>query len=420
MNRLVIIGNGFDLAHGLPTGYCDFIDWYWGRVLDTNHTDNFVEFKCEYVEFNTVKNFKGIQEQIAKNYRDRYQIKNEKKGLYYAITGIIGDYQEISILTYNNSFFGNINYKHDIQNWVDIENEYYKLLKNCLKEESNNKRVTKLNDEFEQVKKLLEQYIQEEVINKYDLNKLNAQIMSKFNLYNRCQHRNNFIQEFRTKEDEEYVNEWVEQYIQIKNLPYTRNFDNIKVSPSDLKVYNLFINFNYTPTLNLYLSYMNKSQRDDFGESEIIQIHGKTNDPIYPINFGFGDEMDDDYKAIEKKDDNEYLRNIKSFQYLQNSNYRNLLRYIDSTKFQVYIMGHSCGLSDRVLLNKIFEHENCCSIKVFYHKYDEPKPDGRTDDYTNIVQNISRHFNKKEMMRERIVNKTLCEPLPQIKLPLKQ
>lgn len=25
MNRLVIIGNGFDLAHGLKTGYRDFI-----------------------------------------------------------------------------------------------------------------------------------------------------------------------------------------------------------------------------------------------------------------------------------------------------------------------------------------------------------------------------------------------------------
>lgn len=31
MNRLVIIGNGFDLAHGLKTGYKDFIDWYWDK-----------------------------------------------------------------------------------------------------------------------------------------------------------------------------------------------------------------------------------------------------------------------------------------------------------------------------------------------------------------------------------------------------
>ncbi len=27
-DRLVIIGNGFDLAHGLKTSYKDFIRWY--------------------------------------------------------------------------------------------------------------------------------------------------------------------------------------------------------------------------------------------------------------------------------------------------------------------------------------------------------------------------------------------------------
>ena len=28
MNRLILIGNGFDLAHGLKTKYADFIEWY--------------------------------------------------------------------------------------------------------------------------------------------------------------------------------------------------------------------------------------------------------------------------------------------------------------------------------------------------------------------------------------------------------
>jgi hypothetical protein len=36
--------------------------------------------------------------------------------------------------------------------------------------------------------------------------------------------------------------------------------------------------------------------------------------------------------------------------------------------FQVLIMGHSCGLSDRTLLNIVFEHNNCRSIKVFITK----------------------------------------------------
>ncbi len=32
MNRIIIIGNGFDKAHGLLTGYKDFIDYYWRNV----------------------------------------------------------------------------------------------------------------------------------------------------------------------------------------------------------------------------------------------------------------------------------------------------------------------------------------------------------------------------------------------------
>lgn len=44
MNRIILIGNGFDLAHGLKTSYADFIDWYWKewgkRLL---HAFNLVE-----------------------------------------------------------------------------------------------------------------------------------------------------------------------------------------------------------------------------------------------------------------------------------------------------------------------------------------------------------------------------------------
>jgi hypothetical protein len=161
------------------------------------------------------------------------------------------------------------------------------------------------------------------------------------------------------------------------------------------------INFNYTPTFELFYS----------EDKHVNHIHGELNKNIV---FGFGDEMDEDYKLIEDMDDNEYLRYFKSFQYSQNSNYKDVLRYIDSEKFQVIIMGHSCGLSDRVLLNTIFEHENCRSIKVYYYK------NGDYDNYTEIIQNISRHFNDKQLMRTKIVEKTLCEPMPQIQIPKKK
>ena len=74
-------------------------------------------------------------------------------------------------------------------------------------------------------------------------------------------------------------------------------------------------------------------------------------------------------------------------------------------------MGHSCGLSDRTLLNTIFEHKYCRSIKVYYYQWKDEETNEIKDNYTEIIQNISRHFNKKKLMREKIVNKTLCQPL---------
>lgn len=50
MNRLVLIGNGFDLAHGLKTRYEDFFYWYWRQCVGgfvNNHTDVSEDLLCK-------------------------------------------------------------------------------------------------------------------------------------------------------------------------------------------------------------------------------------------------------------------------------------------------------------------------------------------------------------------------------------
>ncbi len=173
-----------------------------------------------------------------------------------------------------------------------------------------------------------------------------------------------------------------------------RNNDTPALLPNSI----MLVNFNYTHTADTYLP--------EFGRHfRINHIHGDLQS-LNSMIFGYGDELDDCYKEISNKNDNEYLRNVKSIKYLEASNYRELLQFIDSKPYQIYIMGHSCGNSDRTLLNTLFEHKNCVSIKPFYYK----KEDG-TDNYTEIVQNISRNFVDKKALRDRVVNKKLCEPL---------
>lgn len=162
------------------------------------------------------------------------------------------------------------------------------------------------------------------------------------------------------------------------------------------KVY--FLNFNYT---NLYLKYIKSGVYQ-----KVINIHGQLRDEKNPIIFGLGDEMFKEQHQIQEYNINEFYENLKSIAYLKTSSYQNLLHIVDREEFEVYIMGHSCGLSDRTLLNKLFEHKNCLSIRVFYHQ----REDG-TNDYHDKIINIYRHFNDKSLMRELVVPFDQSRPL---------
>ncbi len=395
MNRLIIIGNGFDLAHGLPTSYRNFIDDFWIQVIKDLNNNPFLD----------LENLVQVQIVMHQFVIDN-KLWNDSINSFEKLKNFVNN--NGGVMNFKNNFFQILCNNLSINNWVDIENEYYKNLKELkyskglisLSKEQLRKKVVILNQEFEQVKNLLEKYLNEKVVGNYQLDFCKNSDINWMNFYNILKpisllsNEHNIDKEFSKAEDIEEIKQ---------------HFD--KENKEELVNNLYFLNFNYTPIVNIYNDLLDKDYRI---ESKVNFIHGNLgNNDENKINFGFGDEMDDDYKAIENLDDNEYLKNFKSFQYLQNSNYNNLLRYIDSEKFQVCIMGHSCGLSDRTLLNTVFEHNNCSSIKVFYHK------NGEFDNYTEIIQNISRHFNKKALMRSKIVNKTLCEPMPQIQLPKK-
>jgi hypothetical protein len=158
----------------------------------------------------------------------------------------------------------------------------------------------------------------------------------------------------------------------------------------------LILNFNYTDTADSY---------DRPGLGYTIHIHGelKKRDSII---FGYGDELDEKYQQLQALNENECLKNIKSIKYLESDHYRGVLKFLETEPYQVLIMGHSCGNSDRTLLNTIFEHENCVSIKPFYHKWE----DG-SDNYLELVQNISRNFTNMRLYRDRVVNKEQCKTI---------
>jgi len=427
MNKLVIVGNGFDLAHGLPTSYKHFMEYFWSS-LDKNWNQNFTK---NFVEISPSKNWNRFLQEDFKNFKEfelvlLNEINDPVFPIVYNPTTIVAynknDKRE-KVFEFKNNFFKKIN-KISIKNWVDIENEYYKELKKISKQKpiarrgrkvltieeqaiENSEKVKNLNQEFEQIKLLLNKYLVRKVEKSFNLTesisnhiKLTSFFEVKPKYLSSNTYENSYLKEF-PKEDYDHL-------LRIDNrLSEAKRDDKFQdlLRSGQATFSSIFLNFNYTSTLSSYIEILQEMYYDKVNQ---IHIHGSFHETNNILNFGFGDEMDEDYKFIENLNDNEYLKNFKSFKYSQNSNYKNLLNYIDSDKFQVYIMGHSCGLSDRTLLNTIFEHKNCRSIKVFYHQ----REDG-SDNFTEIIQNISRHFNDKKEMRAKLVNKSLCEPLPQ-------
>lgn len=425
MNRLVIIGNGFDLAHGLPTSYRSFLNFIWSNI---HAIDTVPQIKNLFILNYPIFDYdKGIAMRF-KDYNDFYQrmprildhYTYRNRGTFTLIDTFHGkksfkiiyeqsmSYQEPqTFFDFKNKFFELITVQN-AENWVDIENTYYQVLISLLDGDSKYSyigSVERLNKEFEEIKELLEYYLTGSIENYYDFNDTETKINDISNL---------FDYKYKNLKDPDNLNN---PYF----LEFPPNYKNQLVDFDSLfsisnrntfNVYeNLFLDFNYTPTISSYLSILNNNRRINRPNKSVstqIQIHGKLNTPDNSINFGFGDEMDENYKTLEKANDNNYLENIKSFMYLNNSNYKKLLNWIESNEYQVFIMGHSCGLSDRTLLNTVFEHNNCKSIKIFYHQ----KEDG-TDNFKDLSQNISRHFNKKALMRSKVVDKSNSIPLPQ-------
>ena len=424
MNRIILVGNGFDLAHGLKTSYADFIDWYWDkRIFDLhdNYSKVSKDILCTITSLsdNTWQYFYWLNQSVLHSTPGKEVIKQ-----------LLADKANYQIT--KSDFFSMIS-SSDPQ-WSNIENTYYRLLfpfiGNSFFPYYDNK-PKELNEELAYVRTLLIKYlktvqencISDEIVYLDIIEKLYApfkprdiSIGAKLEWKRFVDERFKFDSNIRwddvsdwdelleafdvkdrkqsKQEIKQFIKSYQEQvgYMGIESI-VKHEFPGHFLLPNRI----MLLNFNYTNTADLYLR---KNER-----FVINHIHGNLNEPDSVI-FGYGDELDENYKKMLEKNDNEYLRNIKSVKYLESSNYRNLLEFMESSPYQIFIMGHSCGNSERTLLNTLFEHKNCVSIKPFYHKWD----DG-TDNYMELVQNISRNFTDMKLMRDRVVNKTFCDTI---------
>lgn len=326
--KILIIGNGFDLAHYLPTQYSDFLDFV--KAFKEGSVDDYEVF-----------------------IRD---IKNNNRPLYLKIAGLI---KSNVLLDYFLSIYQE-RCKAGKNGWIDFEGE-----------------VSNIIQRLDEVKK--------DVESKYSISlrpikidRGSAKILEPFITYisdnqtgEHCyapqffDHLAGVILEALNKTIsllEIYLHEYVEKiecHYRIKDL-------------DSLGIDHVF-SFNYTDTYKKYY--------DSIGEAKYCFIHGKTkeiSDGTCNLVLGIDEYLPQErinsdnefvwfkkfYQRIYKETGSEYLDWIK---HVENFNKRCGKAKAAST--EVYIYGHSLDVTDKDVLSKILLMENTTTT-IFYHNKD--------------------------------------------------
>jgi Bacteriophage abortive infection AbiH len=358
--KLFLVGNGFDLAHGLKTSYQDFITQYFIQAIRDAaenggmYSDDLIELKCntniilELPETNEEnKQSKFIREnlvQVSPAQLSSYNHPNPN----ISVAGI-----DLTVLVkYRKPLMTSIVRNLNSYGWVDIEYMYYLELERCLSEYKHDEnKVDKLHNALKTLKGMLSNYL-------VSLNK---------------------------------PNQSRDIYHQIRRVLANKGNEILSI---------LYVNFNYTNTINRYVLGL------DADSVNVINIHGlvQNNDII----FGYGDENSQRYKEIENLNDNRFLEYAKSPNYSLNDDYKQMHAAIENCdRFDVIVLGHSCGLSDRTLLSELFGHEKLGTLMLSYFI----RRDG-SDNFLELVYNASRCFPDKTRFRKKLVDKGQTIPFP--------
>ena len=172
MNRIVVVGNGFDLAHNLKTKYEDFITWYWEKTwkyLQNYAAIIFDDGLC-YIESepNSFAIYNYFRKSISTSEICNYVVSLKKNFSYIKRVDI-------------SPFLVRISQSVETKGWVDIEADYYAMLVECKGEKDE---LNRLNKDSTVIQDLLVEYLKEiqekEISKKVMIKKFREKMLSPF------------------------------------------------------------------------------------------------------------------------------------------------------------------------------------------------------------------------------------------------
>lgn len=351
-NIIVLIGNGFDIANGFKTRFSDFANNYLEKRIIPELKDLIENKDAQNTFFR--KNF--VLKMAKKSNAFDYDIMEDALWLFVQNDQdqklkeyLENDYKVIRFIL-QNSLLGLL-YSDTDKNWFDIENTYFKEL---IKLKNSALKTTRAYD----IKPL-------QRLNK-DFYEIKTEVLK-------------YLKSIETEVDKDILGFLIYHFEDVKNV--------------------YFVNFNYTNTLQLYTNLIPFQ-----GNYKVNHIHGdlKTGN----IVFGYGNDQNQDYQEIKSLEIDEFLRYFKTFDYLNNENYDKINEEaVDKfTSYEVYILGHSLGLTDKTLLSEIMNNDKCRKIRFFKRTDLHDHPSLIKSNYRELTYSASRILTNEKQLRRKILN----------------
>lgn len=346
-SNLLIVGNGFDLEHGLKTHYTDFFD--------------------------TINNNVSSQNEITLN-NHKYLIKDNNLLLY-----LLEEYKQ-------NKLQGN--------NWIDIETKLKNII-TFIEEININHFVTRnyfsTDNKFY---KIVELYNLSHTLFFYTdfIKNFSPIIKNNYNNESYNYNEKKYIDIINRMENDLYIlTNMLKDYLleqDISNLTKTKDISDI-----DYKITHV-LSFNYTDTFRKLYSKLD-NDKIDF-------IHGSLNKNNLVLGINETLTEDTENKII----DTVYFK--KYFQRIYKKTDYQYVSWLDSTDSEnyadfdtVYIHGHSLDESDKEILKKIINSvlkKDTSTVKIFY--YDEKH---YRQEVTNLIKVLGKDVFQKYYFQNRII-----------------
>lgn len=389
-NTILVIGNGFDLYHKLPTRYTDFLSF--ARGWD--------KFKEIYDSYRTAD---GKIEQPGNNPSELFEVRLDEYGRLidatiedFANHAVCYDFNNLQFMNEhitNNAwieYFEKTDYKK--VGWIDFEKEMERVLQ-CV-EEYYTSEIFKYNGKVPNASiqismSLIILWFGEKA--KLPFRNLNASMIHHDDLERETLEKQKLALLDAMKKEMDALNQCLYYYLaefvsRIKCNLYSKQVK----EQQDVHL----LNFNYTYTYHTV-----------YGKTKMIEhhpIHGelRSNDLVIGISDDAFENLDYVYfqkyfQRIQKKTGSYYKKWIPQ-----------VLETMDDTPAVVHIIGHSLDKTDKGILKDIFLAKYVEKIYIYYHSQSAYE-----SQVINLIQMFDKEFVIEQTAIERIEFKKLEEPI---------